>query len=1050
MAPPDTKLRDDNCRFLSVSPATAARSGRFRLVAVVLLAYTLLGVLASRAHCVMVYAHPLHGQDRDKCGLTPEQPCRTLFASFLSLQDGDDLLLSEGLYADDKDVNLVFNKTNVTIRPVPLGAKVVLDLKRRGRLLDVVNASQVTLSGLTVWNGSNSQGGGCIRIRNASDVYLESCDFVGCESPGGRGGALLAHDSMVLLSDCRFADARADIGGAACVTGSAFVDFESCVFENTTADEAGGAAASLSRGGQLTAVHSRFLGSRSLGEGGGGAVLTGDASTTVVQGSLFEGTSAEGNGSGGALRSTGSSATLVFGGQSFGSTASLRGGFVSADESAVVEVRGSGVFSSRAGREGGGFCADQGATLRVLGGSVDGGMAAAGGGAAALGEALVLMEGIAVRRCQAARVGGGYLHGSARARTTLLDVSFEGNAAREGSALHVAAGTGEGGEGREGGPMVEARGATFEDNAAAGEGTVFVSGPGAAEGNRIGCGHLRREVLRLESSAFGQNGGAAGVFWDASPSAIRDLPCLPADLIGASRGGGEGEGPCFASTSPQMARVAAAGHDAAGIHPGAPADLLVTLLDALGQHCPLRWNASLPDRAEAEIDSPDGLSRFQGGASLGVSLRGGRALVSGATLLAPPASSVQVRVRVASPPLEWTAAVEVSSCPRGSLFDEKAASCLRACQLGDYNRVVEQECSGRWRRRRRAVKVLNATAPCAEGDGVGPPRRSRDASSGHCWYASWEDPVAVAAGSCCAIAAAAHLASGWWLMHRRRRRRRTPASRLPARALALGNALLVLGALVSSAGRPSPRKCAWASLALGLGFAAQQGSLLWANHRVAIVAGNASLGRRRGAALCGILPAGFALAAAAGSACLLAAAIVETSRPRTQREGERCSIGPAAGCLAAMQASLSAAAALASLRAGWGMRVPAAFASLTLASIAAAALSVALDYFVLSANGVPPRARLASRASGALLCSACAAPAALVSPPRDTEDAKEDAKAAPFGEDDVFFTAGSNDEGKGGDDDEEHGGQKLRPKVPNLLASAQVELAACGTTTAPS
>ena len=61
--------------------------------------------------------------------MTPEQPCRTLFASFLSLQDGDDLLLSEGLYADDKDVNLVFNKTNVTIRPVPLGAKVVLDLK---------------------------------------------------------------------------------------------------------------------------------------------------------------------------------------------------------------------------------------------------------------------------------------------------------------------------------------------------------------------------------------------------------------------------------------------------------------------------------------------------------------------------------------------------------------------------------------------------------------------------------------------------------------------------------------------------------------------------------------------------------------------------------------------------------------------------------------------------------------------------------------------------------------------------------------------------------
>ena len=86
----------------------------------VLLAYTLLG-FASRAHCVMVYTH-LHagsGQVRvDPRTTVPHPVC-----IFLSLQDGDDLLLSEGLYADDKDVNLVFNKTNVTIRPVPLGAK---------------------------------------------------------------------------------------------------------------------------------------------------------------------------------------------------------------------------------------------------------------------------------------------------------------------------------------------------------------------------------------------------------------------------------------------------------------------------------------------------------------------------------------------------------------------------------------------------------------------------------------------------------------------------------------------------------------------------------------------------------------------------------------------------------------------------------------------------------------------------------------------------------------------------------------------------------------
>ena len=69
-----------------------------------------------------------------------------------------------------------------------------------------------------------------------------------------------------------------------------------------------------------------------------------------------------------------------------------------------------------------------------------------------------------------------------------------------------------------------------------------------------------------------------------------------------------------------------------------------------------------------------------------------------------------------------------------------------------------------------------------------------------------------------------------------------------------------------------------------------------------------------------------------------------------------------------------------------------------------------------------------------------------MSPP-DTEGAKETPRR-PLSARTTSFTAGSNDEGKGGDDDEEDE-DRLRPKVPSLLASAQVELAACGTTTAP-
>ena len=353
--------------------------------------------------------------------------------------------------------------------------------------------------------------------------------------------------------------------------------------------------------------------------------------------------------------------------------------------------------------------------------------------------------------------------------------------------------------------------------------------------------------------------------------------------------------------------------------------------------------------------------RFRGSASLGVSLRGGRALVSDATLLRAPASSVQVRVRVASPPLEWTAAVEVSSAQRSSStkrprlasapasWGTTPASSSRSAQEGGGG----GEGGGGPERHRRAGER-----------GVGP-RGGLGTRPRACWYASWEDP--------------------WpW-----RRARAAPSRRPPTWRPGGGSCIVV----VAAAGpRPPPPPAPWRwerppragrprvlrgpplAPKVRLGSCARA-RLPPSGSSVGLPAGGDRRGAPRSAGVGrGAVrhpPGRVRPGRGGGSACLLAAAIVETSRPRTQR-GASPTHRPGGGVLGG-NAGLALGRGGAVPRAGWGVRVPAAFASLTLASRCVAALSVALDYFVLSANRVPPRARLASRASGALLCSACAA-----------------------------------------------------------------------------
>jgi predicted outer membrane repeat protein len=195
----------------------------------------------------------------------------TIQAAVDSAEDGDTIILAEGIYTGEGNHDIVIEGKRLTIQgPDPnapdLVAATVIDcggsagLSRRAFELPSGEVAHLTLAGLTIANGHHAHAGGAILVEDGT-LNLLNCHFNNNVAPWW-GGAIHAVECDVIARNCTFANNLSENGKGGAVycdrgslsvtatmfdgnTGSAIkladarANVTDCVFQYNTGDEGG-------------------------------------------------------------------------------------------------------------------------------------------------------------------------------------------------------------------------------------------------------------------------------------------------------------------------------------------------------------------------------------------------------------------------------------------------------------------------------------------------------------------------------------------------------------------------------------------------------------------------------------------------------------------------------------------------------------------------------------------------------------------------------------------------------------------------------------------
>ncbi len=242
-------------------------------------------------------------------------PCATLQYAIDQANAGDTIDVAGTI---DSNVTVA---ESLTITQWPGQASAVLDGTNSGTVVTIDGGGgsplPVTLSDLTIENGSASGDGGGVKSTNAALTVDDATFSSNAAGSAGGGGAIAAYSGGTLtIENSTFSGNSAAAGGAIGVGGTLVV--EDSTFANNSSNPEGGGAIDLE--GPGTVLRSTFTGNSSasgnVGSVGGGIYVGGSA--LLVADSTFAGNSAD---YGGAL-ATGGSITVessTFTGNSAGS-----------------------------------------------------------------------------------------------------------------------------------------------------------------------------------------------------------------------------------------------------------------------------------------------------------------------------------------------------------------------------------------------------------------------------------------------------------------------------------------------------------------------------------------------------------------------------------------------------------------------------------------------------------------------------------------------------------------------------------------------------------
>lgn len=208
-------------------------------------------------------------------------PFQTLAQAFAVSLSAHTIELADGTYTGPGNGSQASAGRDLHVRSANGPGQCVIDLQGQARAFHVTLGETLTLTGLTIRNGSATTGG-AVYVENG-ELIVQGCRFESCVATGSSissGGAIatrfLGPGTRVLrIAGSKFSGCGARIGGAINAD-SAILEMEGCSFESNWAEVAGGAINLLMQGGNARIAQSRFLGNATLHEGG--AVRSGSIS----------------------------------------------------------------------------------------------------------------------------------------------------------------------------------------------------------------------------------------------------------------------------------------------------------------------------------------------------------------------------------------------------------------------------------------------------------------------------------------------------------------------------------------------------------------------------------------------------------------------------------------------------------------------------------------------------------------------------------------------------------------------------------------------------
>jgi hypothetical protein len=345
------------------------------------------------------------------CSSTPSAVC-TLRAAVMAANanpGGDTISLPAGTFhlsVSGTDETAQAGDLDITDDVTIAGAGAALtfidgvNLNPRDRIFDIRPLTTVTITGLTIRNGSTTDRGGAVRVGDP---------------------AVIGGDATLHLSSCGILNSHADNSGGGIFNGTSgsVLTIASCSLDGSTSSFGG----AIHNAGSLTITSSGLSGNSTSTEGG---AIFSSAGTAMISGTAFDMNSSQ---NGGAIASTGGTMTIT-GGSINGSSAGQGGGI---RNDATLSLTGT-TFSDNHGTSGGGMINNGTATLTRVTLSTN---TASNGAGIFNGGTLTFVHGTI--ESNMASDGGGLRQYAGTA--TVRDSAITGNTAGNGGGIFADGGT---------------------------------------------------------------------------------------------------------------------------------------------------------------------------------------------------------------------------------------------------------------------------------------------------------------------------------------------------------------------------------------------------------------------------------------------------------------------------------------------------------------------------------------------------------------------------------------------------------------------------------